>query len=193
MFKLFKSVTDSSLPADREPKTASNQPEEQCYEFDSELHTRVARQVLDCYRIAERQLNHIFPRPEISFTLRGRSAGTAHLQLNKLRFNPVLLAENSDIFLSEVIPHEICHLLAYHLYGKVKPHGKEWQSLMINLFAVQPNTTHSLDTRSVDGKRFDYLCGCGPVKLSIRRHNKIQRGETQYRCRRCKRELTRAA
>ncbi|RTR40263.1 SprT family zinc-dependent metalloprotease [Shewanella canadensis] len=191
MFNFLKSVTNTSPSPDSVSTPKPQTPA--CYKFDAELHTRVAQQVLECYQIAEKHLNLHFPRPQINFKLRGRSAGTAHLQLNKLRFNPVLLAENSDIFLKEVIPHEICHLLAYRLYGKVKPHGKEWQSLMISVFGVQPSTTHSLDTQSVDGKKFEYHCGCGPVKLSIRRHNKVVRGETQYRCRRCKRELTRAA
>ncbi|MBM7073388.1 hypothetical protein JQC92_15340 [Shewanella sp. 202IG2-18] len=39
--------------------------------------------VAHCYQIAEQQLKRSFPRPEISFKLRGKSAGMAHLQLNK--------------------------------------------------------------------------------------------------------------
>ena len=151
----------------------------------------IVEAVEDCYLLAERQLNRRFPRPEINFKLRGKSAGTAHLQLNKLRFNPILLEENLQEFIQQVVPHEICHLLAYQLYGRVKPHGKEWQALMVNLYGLIPSTTHSLNTDSVASKTFDYQCRCGVVALSVRRHNKVQRQQTLYRCRRCNETLSR--
>lgn len=137
------------------------------------------------YQHAEKQLKRSFPRPEVNFKLRGRSAGTAHLQSNKLRFNAVLFTENQQAFFDEVLPHEICHLLCYQLYGRVRPHGKEWQQLMLKLFNVVPKTTHNFDVVSVQAQSFNYQCHCGIVPLSIRRHNKIIRGQTQYRCRRC--------
>ncbi|MBL4817449.1 MAG: SprT family zinc-dependent metalloprotease [Shewanella sp.] len=182
MFKLFK--TKNSTKAYR--------TDDSDYEFDDERHQQIAEQVVDCYRQAEAYLQRTFPRPEIKFTLKGKSAGTAHLQLNLLRFNATLLAENHQAFIDQVVPHEICHLLAYQLYGKVKPHGKEWQALMIKVYQLEPATTHSLNTESVAGKTFDYLCDCGSIPLSIRRHNKVIRGETQYRCRCCKQALKRA-
>ncbi|MFC3187437.1 SprT family zinc-dependent metalloprotease [Shewanella intestini] len=137
------------------------------------------------YQVAELALAKSFPRPKVEFTLRGKAAGMAHLQLNKLRFNPVLLTENFDTFIEHVIPHEISHLLCFRLFGKVKPHGREWQHIMYNVFKQAPKTTHQLDISSVQGKQFDYQCECGVVTLSIRRHNKVIRGEMQYRCRRC--------
>ncbi|MCG9728317.1 SprT family zinc-dependent metalloprotease [Shewanella sp. Isolate13] len=158
--------------------------------FQDPLHQQMAQQVEHCYQVAESKLGKRFARPEIAFTLRGKSAGTAHLQLNKLRFNPKLLNDNQQAFLDDVIPHEICHLLAFQLYGRVKPHGREWQSLMQSLYGRVPRTTHSFDTRAVEGKTFEYHCQCGPIKLSIRRHNKVVRGETQYRCRRCGHQLS---
>lgn len=153
--------------------------------FADPLHQQVAQQVEHCYQVAESKLGKHFPRPEVGFMLRGKSAGTAHLQLNKLRFNPKLLNDNQQAFLDDVVPHEICHLLAFQLYDRVKPHGREWQYLMQHLYGRVPRTTHSFDTRSVEGKTFEYFCQCGPINLSIRRHNKVVRGETQYRCRKC--------
>jgi SprT protein len=137
------------------------------------------------YVLAELFFKRCFPRPHIQFTLRGKSAGTAHLQLNKIRFNPVLLKENPEAYLNQVVCHEISHLLCFMLYGKVKPHGKEWQHMMQTVFKVPADTRHQLNTQSVVGKEFDYLCHCGQVKLSIRRHNRVVRGQTQYRCKRC--------
>ncbi|MCL1050274.1 SprT family zinc-dependent metalloprotease [Shewanella abyssi] len=153
--------------------------------FADPLQQSIASQVEHCYQLAETHLGQKFPRPEINFKLRGKSAGTAHLQLNKLRFNPLLLKDNQQAFIDDVVPHEICHLLSFQLYGRVKPHGVHWQRLMRQLYHRQPRTTHSFNTQSVEGKTYEYLCGCGSVNLSIRRHNKVLRGETQYRCRKC--------
>ncbi|WP_244325770.1 SprT family zinc-dependent metalloprotease [Shewanella aestuarii] len=141
------------------------------------------------YQQAEHYFNKTFPRPLVQFSLRGKSAGTAHLQLNKLRFNPVLLQENAQSFIDDVVPHEVSHLICFQLYGRVRPHGKQWQSIMLHVFGRSPKTTHQLNTQSVQGKQFDYYCGCGNVKLSVRRHNNVQRGKTQYRCKICQHTL----
>ena len=141
--------------------------------------------VEQCYQIAEQQLKRSFPRPEISFKLRGKSAGMAHLQLNKIRLNAEMLEDNQQAFIDEVVPHEICHLLCYQRYGRVKPHGQEWQSLMLNLYQVQPRATHKFTVTSKPQTQIDYECECGIIKLGIRRHNKVVRNLAQYRCKTC--------
>jgi len=156
----------------------------------SQLQQAIRDKVDADYQLAEAYFKRPFPRPSVHFTLRGKSAGTAHLQANKLRFNPVLLVENPDIFLIEVVPHEISHLVCFQIFGKVKPHGKEWQSLMLAIFKLSPKTTHQLDTQSVSGQQFEYFCDCGSVMLTIRRHNRIIREQTQYRCRHCQQTLS---
>ena len=119
--------------------------------------------------------NVLFPIPRLRFDIRGKTAGMALLQSWELRFNPVLLDENLEAFLQEVVPHEISHLLAFAKFGRVRPHGKEWKTLMHEYFNVPPKTSHSFDVSSVLGKTFPYQCECGPFHFSIRRHNKIQR------------------
>ncbi|WP_028765624.1 SprT family zinc-dependent metalloprotease [Shewanella fidelis] len=182
---MFKALNPFKSRSSTAISTKGRQP----VSFSDPQQQQIAQQVERCYQIAESTLKRSFPRPEISFALRGKSAGTAHLQLNKLRFNATLLKNNHQAFIDEVVPHEICHLLAAQLFGRVKPHGREWQSLMQQVFKLQPRTTHSFDTSAVAGKTFDYYCLCGPIKLSIRRHNKVLRGETQYRCRKCGSQL----
>ena len=152
---------------------------------EKQLAQALLRQCEVCYKLAETRLKRQFPRPDINFKLTGKSAGTAHLQLNRLRFNGMLYQENSQIFLEEVVPHEIAHLLCFQIYGKVKPHGQEWQQIMWYVFGVEPKTTHNFDISSVKVKGFDYQCQCGTVELSIRRHNKIQRRQANYVCRQC--------
>lgn len=127
--------------------------------------------------------------PKISFNQRGKIAGCARLQINEIRFNPILLSDNLDAFLEVVVPHEVCHLLAYRLFGKVRPHGKEWQGLMLELFGIRGQVYHQMDITKVKGKIFHYQCECGPIELSIRRHNKVVRGEQTYICKKCRSTL----
>jgi SprT protein len=151
----------------------------------------VEQQVERCFEQAETALQRRFPRPKIYFTQRGKIAGCARLQSNELRFNPVLLSDNLPTFLAQVVPHEICHLLAFWLYGKVKPHGREWKTLMSDLFNLPGGAYHAMDVAKVTGQTFTYLCPCGPIELSIRRHNKIIRHQQRYICRNCQQPLQR--
>ncbi|MBE8167946.1 MAG: SprT family zinc-dependent metalloprotease [Shewanella sp.] len=155
----------------------------------NDWHDQTLKHVELCYQIAEQYLGRSFVRPEVSFKLRGRSAGMAHLQLNKLRFNQQMLTDNQQLFIDEVVPHEICHLLCHQLYGRIRPHGTEWQAMMLGIFERQPKTTHNFDVHNKPHTQFDYHCHCGSIKLSIRRHNKVLRNQAQYRCKNCKQTL----
>lgn len=149
----------------------------------------VSQKVEQCIHHASQYFEQNFKHPKINFNQRGKIAGSARLQFNELRFNPVLLEDNLDAFLQEVVPHEVCHLLAYTLFGKVRPHGKEWQSLMRNLFELNGQTYHQMDVAKVKGKSFNYQCECGTIELGIRRHNKVIRGEQIYICKKCRSPL----
>ncbi|RBW43159.1 SprT family zinc-dependent metalloprotease [Psychromonas sp. B3M02] len=142
----------------------------------------------DCFILAECFFDRHFPRPTYYFNQRGRSAGTAHLQKNIIKFNPILYSQNKQIFIEQVVAHEIAHLLTYQMFGKVRPHGKEWQAIMTQVFKVPASTTHQLDVSDVQGKLFTYRCDCSEHQLTIRRHNKIKKGTT-YLCRQCKSAL----
>ncbi|WP_407331372.1 SprT family zinc-dependent metalloprotease [Enterovibrio sp. 27052020O] len=155
----------------------------------NELEYQTTKAVARCIAQAEAYFQCAFPLPDVLFNQRGKTAGTARLQTWQLRFNPVLLRENSQAFFEEVVPHEVSHLVVYAKFGRVKPHGKEWQAVMQQVFGVAPKTTHSFDVSSVQGKTFTYQCGCDQISLSIRRHNKVQRQQVQYFCRRCKQRL----
>jgi SprT protein len=146
----------------------------------------IIQKVEQCIKHASLYFEHSFKLPKITFNQRGKIAGCARLQTNELRFNPVLLSDNINAFLEEVVPHEVCHLLAYKLFGKVRPHGKEWQSLMLKLFGVKGQTYHHMDVTKVKGKSYTYRCGCGPIELGIRRHNKVLKGQQTYICRECR-------
>ncbi len=139
---------------------------------------------------AERVFQYPFPLPEVQFTVRGKVAGKAYLNQWQIRLNPTLLIENTKEFVEQVVPHELAHLVVYHQFGRVKPHGKEWQYVMSKVFDLLPETRHSFDVSSVQGQTFSYLCQCREHQLTIRRHNKILRNQTQYHCTLCGSKLT---
>ena len=138
----------------------------------------------DCFILAECFFDRAFSRPEYLFNQRGKSAGTAHLQRNLIKFNPILFTQNKQEFIDQVVPHEVAHIIAYQQYGKVKPHGKEWQHIMEYVFHRPATTTHTLDIKDVVGKQYRYQCLCDTHLLTIRRHNNILKG-TKYICKKC--------
>lgn len=154
-----------------------------------ELTKQINKKVENCYLQAESKLKRHFIRPKVSLTQRGKSAGSARLQQNELRFNATLLQENVDHFILQTVPHEVAHLLVYQLYGRTKPHGNEWKNIMIGVFNRPPEVTHHYNVTNVEGKRYVYRCGCQDHSLTVRRHNNIQRQKTTYICQRCRETL----
>lgn len=140
---------------------------------------------------------------EVDFTLKGTTSGrvywsrTAGTVRFRICYNLAVLRQNGDRFLSRTPAHEVAHLLVFLKWGgAVKPHGKEWQSVM-RLLGVAPEDisyAHSYDMTGVPvrrHRRFEYECGCvgEPHRVSTRIHNKIRNGVSTYRCQRCGQRL----
>ena len=153
-----------------------------------QLKNQVSSHSAECLAKIESYLGKSLNQPEIAFNQRGKIAGAALLTKNLVRYNPKLLQENQQVFFDEVIPHEICHIAIFQLFGKVQPHGKEWKTLMQQVFNLEGKATHRLDVTSVQGQIFNYQCQCSQHQLTIRRHNKAQKG-SQYICRSCGSQL----
>lgn len=134
---------------------------------------------------ANQRLERDYPEPKLVYQQRGTAAGTAWLQSWEIRLNPVLLLENQQAFIEEVVPHELAHLLVWKHFGRVAPHGKEWKWMMESVLGVPAQRTHQFEIASVRSRTFPYFCRCQQHQLTIRRHNRVMRGESEYRCVHC--------
>jgi SprT protein len=127
--------------------------------------------------------------PTISFDLVGTTAGKAFLLQRHVQLNAVLLTENLESFEQDTIPHELAHLIVYHVLGRSGGHGPEWKEAMRRL-GLDPKRTHNYDvansrtTAQVTG----YTCGCGHHPVSPKMHNKIRLG-ARARCKKCGQRL----
>lgn len=143
---------------------------------------------LACVDLANRYFNISMSYPVVKLNQRGKAAGTAYLMRNEVRFNYHMYCQNPQLFVDRVVPHEIAHLIVYHLYGNtVRPHGKQWQNVMQDVFGVPAERTHNF-TPAPPKNVFTYQCACQTHELSIRRHKRILQGG-QYVCKLCKSAL----
>lgn len=146
---------------------------------------------------AERFFGKSLPVPRLRFDIRGRTAGQYRSGRTKaespeLRFNPTLMTQEPKAFLAEVVPHEVAHLVAYTVYGqRIKPHGLEWQSVMRDVYGLEPRVTHTFDVPDSGRMKHVYVCGCEgrTHRLSSIRHKRIVSHTSQYTCRYCRQFL----
>ncbi|WP_044470589.1 SprT family zinc-dependent metalloprotease [Mannheimia massilioguelmaensis] len=153
------------------------------------LKMQVQRRLVECLSLANEYFKQEFSMPDISYDVRGMKAGVACLEKNHIKLNRTLLLENPHAFIAQVVPHELAHLIVYLQFGRVKPHGKEWQMVMQELFNLPADTCHQFDVKSVQGQTFAYSCRCQTHQLSIRRHHNIQQKSVVYFCKKCKTKL----
>lgn len=141
---------------------------------------------------AEHFFQRSFPRPTVSFRLRGQKAGVAHLDENLLRFNPQLYRENREHFLEQTVAHEVAHLIAHQLFGpRIRPHGEEWQLIMRGIYGLPPDRCHTYAVKRRATTRYLYRCHCpehNDFPFSPQRHTLVAKGRRYY-CRRCKATL----
>lgn len=157
--------------------------------LDPEVQRAVEKRLQDLMGIANRHWNRSFPIPLVSYDLRGRCAGQAHLGENRIRINRTLLLENLDSFVAQTVGHELAHLICWHVHGRrVRPHGLEWKMVMA-VFGLPPKRCHNYDTaRSATRKKlptFPYECRCRIRQMTIIRHRRMVQSPGYYRCRQC--------
>lgn len=143
-------------------------------------------QVLACLRTHLTQANNIlntnYKEPKVSYKPKGSVAGCAFLTRWEIQLNSIMLNENGEKFINEVVPHELAHLITFQKFGKVKPHGQEWQYIMSEIMKKIPKVTHNFNIKR---NEYVYICNCQEHYLSPIRHNKIRKNKTSYQCRKC--------
>jgi SprT protein len=158
---------------------------------DRELINSATTAIEKSCQLANAYFSTNFTMPSVIINQRGKIAGSAYLHKNVIKLNKTLFKQNFDDFLHQVIPHEMAHIICYQKFGKVKPHGIEWQSIMRSIFNLDAHVTHKFDVADVGMQDFAYRCDCDSlIMLSIIRHNKVTRGKQRYRCQKCKSLLT---
>ena len=98
----------------------------------------------------KRALAAPFPARKSIATCGAGRQGLARLQTWELRFNPALYQANQQAFLRKWCPtrwRTCWSMRSGEGRGKsrVLPHGRQWQSVMRELFGLEPSTTHSFD------------------------------------------------
>lgn len=145
------------------------------------------------------ELNNIYPRlgykpkPQVEWLERGSRAGIADVRRWLVAFNRPMLERDDGYatILPNTVVHELAHLASYACYGTCG-HDPAWRSVMAAL-GFTAKRTHDLDITGLPGvqRRWRYRCSCGDIYVTTTRHNRIQRGNTIYRCTRCNDPLTR--
>ena len=147
---------------------------------------RAKQSLVRWVKLARERFNHPLFMPTISFDLTGTTAGKAYTKQRHIQLNAILLTENEDRFDKDTIPHELAHLLAFHVLGYSGAHGEPWQEAMHKL-GLEPRRTHNMDvtnartTKSYTG----FACGCGPTSLSAKFYKSFRRGRRVI-CQTCK-------
>jgi len=135
------------------------------------------------------------PVPKLIFDLRGMTAGqlvsqriTRSKSIYTIRINNQLLERSAQAILTEVLPHEVAHMVVDWVFGKrVKPHGVEWRQVMRECFECEPNRCHQLPTEQVrhHPRRHIYQCDCQEHPFTDRRHRSAMKG-SHYICQSCR-------
>jgi SprT protein len=83
------------------------------------------------------------------------TGGRTFLEEYKIDLSCFLMERNSETFKNVIIPHELCHLIAYKLYGD-KGHGKPWKKVMVEM-GLEPNPYHNMESMATIKKRGNYI------------------------------------
>lgn len=157
----------------------------------SDLVRQATDKLRESLGVAERYFSRGFDLDEVLFDLKGRSAGqlvySEETRTFKIRINRILLEKDPFHVIQQTVPHEVAHLVVYQVYGaKISPHGKEWQSVMSDVFGLRPDRCHRIDTASASPKPYVYYCRCTKLfRLSKRMHTQLTTKRKTYKCKRC--------
>jgi SprT protein len=147
--------------------------------------------VLECMAIVRSKFpNTSFENPSVHFDIVGTKGGCAKFKDWSLHFNLKLAEANLQEYLSQVVPHEIAHLVDFKKYNGWG-HKRTWKHIMIHVFSLTPDRCHQMDTSEVKTKKYDtyiYVCSCPDLEIKVKSnlHKKMQVLGRNYKCVNCK-------
>lgn len=167
------------------------------------VKTMVEDRIAAVHQAAKDVYGRDFAPVNVTYDLRGRTAGTAQANTRHVRLNAVLLMENQAEFIADTVGHELAHIFDKDLNGhrtksngKRDIHGYGWKNVMRSI-GQNPARCHSFDTTNSKVQRANnrtkhvWACGCGSVTMSLgdKRHRRQQatgafymRNHTPNRC-----------
>lgn len=154
----------------------------------SDLVRKATAKLRESIETAERHFKRRFVLHEFTFDLKGSSAGQMRYRADRytIRINRVLLEQDPRHVIDQTVPHEVAHLVARQVYGLgIQSHGEEWSSIMQNVFGLQPDRCHHIDTSTASPRPYVYACKCiKHYRLSKRMHLAHMRKRKRY-CKLC--------
>jgi len=109
--------------------------------------------------------------------------GDANCKTMLLRFSAILWNNATSEQKENTVKHETCHLITFHKFGKVEPHGDRWKSVMLEC-GQKPDRCHKVQTAK---KTIEVKCvACSKIHLmGLIRSRKMKIGAAVYVCRDC--------
>lgn len=118
---------------------------------DKELMDAAVRCAKVHVKIANEKCGSDIKSIAVEFDLQDRTpkaAGEAARNVELISINMILYRDNIQVFLNEVIPHEMAHLIQFNKFDTkgfpTKGHGVEWQEAMRKI-GQKPVKYHNLD------------------------------------------------
>lgn len=131
----------------------------------------------------------------IAFNLSGSAAGQYHAGECLIKYNPLIAALHFKEFSARTVPHEVAHHIVWELSPgrkkQIRPHGREWKTVMHIFGVTNIRRCHEYDLAGIKVKRqrrVKYQCKCNTHDISQTIHNRIQKGGI-YCCKRCNQRL----
>lgn len=151
-------------------------------------NSELTKQMHDIFENAMQKYN-LNLSVDLKFNDRMRSvAGKAFAKSLKIELNSRLFEKNPK----ELIPtfiHELAHIVARRCHADkvIKPHGIEWQKVMISL-GQEPNRTHKLDVSELKHthRNIQMYCNCvNGHMVTKRKRDKVLLGISKLYCKKC--------
>lgn len=111
----------------------------------------------------------------------------------RLRFNIPMAKQDPELFLSQVVGHEVAHMVANAMFGSYDNnigHGKMWKYVMM-VFGLPAGRCHNFDVSPESGvirrqhTKYATTCGCATHMISGQRKARLVAGVV-YRCKHCR-------